>query len=92
MCKSFDRKKKCYIVIFSSFFSCNAVFLEIDMNFNSNEEETPQEKSIKKVTFNFFAIFTRKSLFTKVAGRDSNTGVSCEYREILKNTYFEEHM
>ena len=37
------------------------------MNFNSNEEETPQEKSIKKVTFNFFAIFTRKSLFTKVA-------------------------
>ena len=24
--------------------------------------------------------------------RDSNTGVSCEYCEIRKNTYFEEHM
>ena len=31
-------------------------------------------------------------LFNQVAVADSNTGVSYEYFEILKNTYFEEHL
>ena len=32
-----------------------------------------------------------ESLFTKITGREFNTGVSCEYCKILKNAYFEEH-
>ena len=41
-----------------------------------------------------------ESLFNEVKGlrpatllkRDSNTGASCQYCEIFKNTYFEEHL
>ena len=40
-----------------------------------------------------------ESFFNENAGqpatlfkRDTNTGVSCEYSEIFKNTYFEEHL
>ena len=53
--------------------------------------------SIKKAALKNFAIFTGKtlvleSLFNRISRKDSNAGVSCEYCEILKNTYFEEHM
>ena len=43
-----------------------------------------------------FAIFTGKHLcwclFFNYQKRDSSTGVSCEYCEIFKETYFEEHL
>ena len=43
--------------------------------------------STKKAALKHFAIF-----FYKIPERDSNTGISCEYCKILKDTYFEEHM
>ena len=59
----------------------------------------------KKALLKNFSIFTGKYLrwnifLNKVATlqacnfikRDSNTGVSCEYFEIFKNTYFEKHL
>ena len=49
-----------------------------------------------------FAIFTEKHLYWSLflikleafrpAKRDSNTGLSREYCEVFKNTYFEEHL
>ena len=69
---------------------------------NSNKKETQHRRSsFKKVTFKFFAIFTGKhlccSLFLLKLQEETPTqvfrlGVSCEYRKILKNTYFEEDM
>ena len=65
----------------------------------SDEKETPWVEFYKKVPLKSFCNILRKTLvyvlesyFTKVAERDSNTGVSCEYCKILKNAYFEEHM
>ena len=53
----------------------------------------------KKIVVKNFAIFTEntcvKVFFNEVPGllkKDTNTSVSYEYCEILKNTYFEEHL
>ena len=61
--------------------------------------------SIKKAVLKNFAKFTGKHLCwnlfkkklqalgpTTLLKRDSNTGVFCEYCQIFKNTYFEEHL
>ena len=47
-----------------------------------------------QVPFKYFAIFTSKHLCWRLflIKRDSNTGISCEYCEIFKNIYFEEHL
>ena len=59
-------------------------------------QKQPPEVYYKKAVFKNFAMFTGKHLcwspfFNKVAG-ESNTGVSCEYCEFFKNTYFEGYL
>ena len=66
------------------------------MKLNKNLQCKTKSNHIKKLFLKFRNIHRKKpvleSLFNKDAEIDSNTGVSCEYCDIFKNTCFEEHL
>ena len=80
---------QCLVYIFSSFLAM-LYFLWNRHELNNNIQKRNSTGGVKKVALKFFLCWSVS--FYKVAERDSNTGVSCEYCRILKNAYFEEHM
>ena len=49
--------------------------------------------NFKNLPHEVLAIISKSFLFKQsLLKRDSNTGVFCEYCEIFRNTYFEEHL
>ena len=82
----------CFFLFLLTMFSSTVV---------SKVQKQPPEVFCKNAVLRNFTIFTGKhlcsSLFliklhANLFKKGSNTGVSCEYYEIRKNTYFEKHL